>query len=92
MPEWYVEHGDTAGDRNTGIICSGALTWQDSGAAVPRLNSDKSFVVSKETDIQQKNKMFKGGAAKLPCLILFIDYSEALTLLQDRKEKLYGKS
>ena len=27
------------------------------------LNSDKSFVVSKETDIRNKNKMFKGGAA-----------------------------
>lgn len=73
MPELYVEHGDTAGDRNIGIASSRRGIFNASGTAVSRLNSDKSFVVSKETDIRNKNKMFKGGAArKLPCLILII--------------------
>ncbi|MCM1507576.1 MAG: hypothetical protein NC177_10650 [Ruminococcus flavefaciens] len=50
---------------------------QNSGTAFPRLKSEKSFVVSKETDIAiKKEKMFTGGAFIYPALFCFIsDYN-----------------
>ena len=73
MPKLYVEHGDTAGDRNIGIAAPGPEREIGLGRAIPRLNSDKSFVVSKETDIPKRNKRCsKAGHIKtLP--YLFID-------------------
>jgi hypothetical protein len=54
MPKLYVEHGDTAGDRNNGIAVPGLERNKSPGAAVPRLNSEKSFVVSEQKDIPKK--------------------------------------
>ena len=45
--------------------------YKSPGAAVPRLNSDKSFVVSEQKDIPEKNKMFRGGAHENPALFIY---------------------
>lgn len=47
------------------------LQNQQSGNAVPRLNSENPSSYQMETDIIS-DKMFKGGADIKPCLILFM--------------------
>ncbi len=44
-PRLYVGHGDTASGRNKGSL-SRTLSVMSPGSEIPRLNSDKSFVVS----------------------------------------------
>ena len=69
-PKLYVEHGDTAGDRNMGMTFPG-FGRNKVRERLPRLNSDKSFVVSEQKDIPKRNKqMFKGGAYANPAFLI----------------------
>ena len=57
---------------NLGIAVPGLGREKGPGTAIPRLNSDKSFVVSEQKDIPKRNKqMFKGGADANPAFLFY---------------------
>lgn len=66
MPGLYVGHGDTASGRNKESP-SQIGVWE----AVPRLNSDRSFVVSDEKDVYRCSE---AGRISYPALFYLCPY------------------